>query len=79
MVIEKKITITCNIIDPTLVHLTNSLSFKHQTTRIMDTVLQFYFLVGLVWATFWTVEMTTTGIQRLAMASRKQASKNLFK
>jgi hypothetical protein len=45
----------------------------------MDTLLQFYFLVGLVWATFWTVEMTASGIQRLAMASRKQAIQNPFK
>ena len=45
----------------------------------MDTLLQFYFLVGLVWATFWTVEMTTSGIQRLATAPRKQAIQNPFK
>ena len=45
----------------------------------MDTILQFYFLVGLVWATFWAVEMTTSGIQRLAMASRKKAIQNPFK
>ena len=45
----------------------------------MDTILQFYFLVGLVWATFWAVEMTTSGIQRLAMASRKNAIQNPFK
>ena len=45
----------------------------------MDTLLQFYFLVGLVWATFWTVELTASGLQRLAVSVQKQARQDPLK
>ena len=45
----------------------------------MDTLLQFYFLVGLVWAMFWTVELTTSGLQRLAVSVQKQARQDPLK
>ena len=32
----------------------------------MDTLFQFYFVTGLMWAMFWSVKMSLTGIQMLA-------------
>ena len=34
----------------------------------MDTLLQFYFATGLMWAMFWSVKLSLTGIQKLAMS-----------
>ena len=34
----------------------------------MDTIFQFYFSVGLIWAMFWSVKLSMTGIQKLAMS-----------
>ena len=33
----------------------------------MDTILQFYFTTGLIWAMFWTVKFSLTGFQKLAL------------
>ena len=40
---------------------------KHTTSRNMDTLLQFYFSVGLIWAMFWSFKLTTIGLQKLAV------------
>ena len=34
----------------------------------MDTILQFYFTTGLIWAMFWTVKFSVTGLQRLVVS-----------
>ena len=33
----------------------------------MDTILQFYFSIGLIWAMFWSFKLTTIGLQKLAV------------
>lgn len=34
----------------------------------MDTLFQFYFVTGLIWAMFWSVKMSWAGIQMLVMS-----------
>ena len=33
----------------------------------MDTILQFYLSVGLIWAMFWSFKLTKIGLQKLAV------------
>lgn len=40
---------------------------KHTTFFTMDTIFQFYFSVGLIWAMFWSFKLTTIGLLKLAV------------
>ena len=33
----------------------------------MDRIFQFYFSVGLIWAMFWSLKLTTIGLLKLAI------------
>ena len=49
------------------VQSTKTFNIHTATTRTMDTILQFYFTTGLIWAMFWTVKFSLTGFQKLAL------------
>ena len=40
---------------------------KHKTFFTMDRIFQFYFSVGLIWAMFWSLKLTTIGLLKLAI------------
>ena len=64
----KKLWILCDLFKEGHVTEPNELHYTFATRRTMDTLLQFYFATGLIWAMFWSVKLSLTGIQNLAMS-----------
>ena len=46
-------------------------SSTHLKRTIMDTIFQFYFAVGLTWATFWTTRFLMVGMEKAALQVKR--------